>query len=271
MKELLFLVFVGILFSLTTASADSGWMSRVEDCNRFRDGLNKYYKSLGKLDQEEKKELSAVLYEACDGKFSRCNFSACRNRKTSNSFAWLDRKLSCEQFVAEVKARYAQKGSYSTLESKVKADLHHVLDISCSERFKECNFPNCKKEVIVSKESDRQDDAKLWEERLREQRIREVKERYQKAMAEYDQIYSQKASEQRERIKKRLAEEEERELAWDRFMMPDLLIRKPLKKPPTPPPQFQGVPTTPAVAKPGAIPGTPPLPTPSFLPRNPPQ
>ncbi len=159
---------------------------------------------------------------------------------------WLEQRLNCREFLSEVKTRYAGVTTMATLSPEQRRELEMVLDIACSERFRECNFANCKPrptKEATSEESSKYDPT-VWEARLRSERFEQEKKVYDEQMKAYDKLYEEQALTQKRDIIEKLSTEKKRGLRWERLTMPDLPTRKPKPKP---------------KPKPKADPMTPPL------------
>ena len=150
------------LFILSTlpAKADLSWMKGVEDCQSYASALDAY---LNKVDLSkyslfpfwQKEELSIALREACEGNYSKCNLEACKKWGSLTKFsapaesgaysslAWLNRFLTCEQLMEQIKSRYTNLTDTEISNSTKQKEFRLVLTAACSERFSHCSFSSC--------------------------------------------------------------------------------------------------------------------------------
>ena len=161
-----------MLFNFTAENVrgDVSWLSKVNNCTSFSRELNNHISAVGdlqKINVLQKAELEKILEEACAMKFQECGFEICGHspvkssslssgRKSSTpdisppALAWLKEGLSCDQFRAELRKRYSSLGPFSSLPDDKKSELRVVLETSCGERFKHCQFKNCPKAPTVT-------------------------------------------------------------------------------------------------------------------------
>ncbi len=158
-KYILFTIFINvILANFNDSKADISWIKGAETCEEFSPALKGY---LDRVDLSmysllplwQKEEISIVLNQACNGKFSVCNLSTCKKWSSlskfkalnnSNKKSWLSRFLTCEQLMEQVKSRYSNLDVAQQNNTNTKREIKLVLNTACSERFSHCKFSSCK-------------------------------------------------------------------------------------------------------------------------------
>ena len=152
-----------LVFSPSVAKADISWMKGVENCEAFAPALDAY---LDKVDLSkyslfpfwQKEELAIALREACSGKFAECNLETCKKWGSLSSFApqqegaregtnatlfWLNRFLTCEQLMEQIKSRYSNLPEQELSDETKQKEFRLVLSAACSDRFSHCGFASC--------------------------------------------------------------------------------------------------------------------------------
>ena len=171
-----------------------------ENCESVREIVLKRVLELSKKEKlsiEERLELPIIYETVCSESFKNCDFSSCLEEVTPDTNylilllkfkrspfypIWLDENVSCEEFLLKFQESY--KGLSSVLELNVekRIELESVLEISCSDKFLQCEFSHCLDPDEVKKV---EIEAKNKEAKLQiQQLVQSLKEEQEKLIEE---------------------------------------------------------------------------------------